>query len=1041
MSEWTIYGKNLDFVVPNHLTIDGYLIIHYTSVSSGFTKGDLVPQQVFRCDVFRVNPGETYELEIKNNQGHAITAGWYRYYESHASDYTASRFKGEALTGDTHNMADMNGKYYVTAPANVYALVVSAYNNANATICSVRCGQTVENPTVVQRAETKMLSYEGIMMGESSVTVTIASPTPINWRVGDWIDYRNERFVLGVLPKVKRIARNSTYGNALNYDSIRFRSMAVQMMSDCAMLDYVPSDNNIHYTSLPNFSFYCGDSYPTIKGGVAYDWSEGVQQLSDRVLANLTRRYGNGSWDVQISNGTYINKAQSIDVSGQSVWDVLCASCDAMDINFTATVDTNGIGHIALNGKITDSVGSEFAYGKDNGLHTLERASDENQQIVTRLMAYGNTRNLPYRYYNYLWVNGNTYKYYKPTDDEERAGITEKVIDGVTYTRVTSASMYLPNLMLPMFRKDGHVAYVDSPQKTEIGIREGCVYFDGNNDLPDIYPSIAGATTADVWNSYTTNAERSSEGFPSTIPSGATTDYIDELAGAEVVDFLGDIPEEQTSTPRFWVDTKNLGFDPNDTIISGEDAKIVMNSGMCAGREFNILSIAKYTKNIKRYYRLTCEVSADDSINQYFPNKDYQIVAGNKFVLTGIRMPDIYVRLAEQRLQTAAESWLADNDHTQYVYTPEVDNIFMARNPFIANQMKPGKLMHIVDESLGIDERIAISHLKITEGKAAIAEWSVTMSDEIAPSLAQRTTKEVKQQLQAIGYGNGGNIDATQGAAIQQMLLDLPNQYIIKTGADDAAGPVSFSSWLTSTRYFTNGFNSGFGCHLRDEGLLVRDLYEGHAGSVEKTYIAFPTVTNVVNDVATTALDADGWHSVSLSTGQILTDGGTLYFNFKVNVTKGAALVKTLKMTALRSSDNEEITIDLPNVRTNVAECSGTCILQLQNLQENYTFTLTAGVYVSSIGQDLTALADATLEMSGYGDNDGQTLVEKEVAPSSGEAQRSVSITALSLQLKNNSAEAYLTAEGLIIEGSNGAMRLTKDGLQRKENGNWIDVV
>ena len=68
---------------------------------------------------------------------------------------------------------------------------------------------------------------------------------------------------------------------------------------------------------------------------------------------------------------------------------------------------------------------------------------------------------------------------------------------------------------------------------------------------------------------------------------------------------------------------------------------------MCVGREFNILSSQKMVYDSGTWYvhtsenshkgpwgyKLRCEVAADESINQYFPNGIYPIAKGDEFVI------------------------------------------------------------------------------------------------------------------------------------------------------------------------------------------------------------------------------------------------------------------------------------------------------------------------------------------------------------------------------------------------------------------------
>lgn len=635
------------------------------------------------------------------------------------------------------------------------------------------------------KAEIKKISYEGTHMGDAYVSFDYNAPQPFNWQIGDYIMFRGERFTLNVLPTAIRYARDNSRGDAVQYKSVRFQSAAIALLQDAMMLDYVTEDNNIHFTSLPNFSFYCADDMVSVtQEGEAVRGSRGLWQLADRLKANVQRAYPTLYWKVIVEDDTAITKPQSISVSSQSIWNVLADACDKLEVNFTVKSEANNddephpdddpvdysILYTITLGAIVHEIDNEFRYGKEqgisqgNGLMKIEREADEQQQIITRLYAYGNTRNIPYRYYNNI------------------QGVSE--------------SMYLPNLMLPMFRTNHHTAYVDSANISSLGVREGTKFFDGSDDsVPDIYPSITGMTTQIVYDALSPEErERQDYKDPEQYPAydqGA----LDEVYSAEAVNFDGIVPEQQQTAPTFVVRIKNLGFDPNEQIISGETPKINFNTGMMAGRECNIRSITKETAplgNAPTLYKLICEVVEDTSLGQYFPNVNYNIVAGDKFTLIAIRMPDIYVQAAEIRLQAAAETFLALNDHTQYNYKLTIDNIYMARHGAIANQLLAGTKLHIYDQSLGIDEHETISQLKITVGEKQIPEYEVTLAEKVEPSLIQRTTNELEVKMQQ----QADALTTANTNRIIEAINKLNSKFIYKQGVDRAVGPVSFTNGI-----------------------------------------------------------------------------------------------------------------------------------------------------------------------------------------------------------------------------------------------------
>lgn len=83
-------------------------------------------------------------------------------------------------------------------------------------------------------------------------------------------------------------------------------------------------------------------------------------------------------------------------------------------------------------------------------MYEIERNAEADQKIVTRLRAYGSTRNMPDRYYNKL--SGSSVGNYLPNN------------------------MAVDNLMLPGFPETTLDPYIDSDNIEELGIREGTIF-------------------------------------------------------------------------------------------------------------------------------------------------------------------------------------------------------------------------------------------------------------------------------------------------------------------------------------------------------------------------------------------------------------------------------------------------------------------------------------------------------------------------------------------------------------------------------------
>lgn len=242
------------------------------------------------------------------------------------------------------------------------------------------------------------LQYSDKWMGDCFLTIDFKNNAPINFKIGDYIIYRGERFELNYEPGKDKKSSLNTYGEGFVYDSVKFNALQDEL-SRSEFLDVVLNDNELHYTALPKFSFYV----------------QTLDDLLDRIQACLNEQIGAGLWKIYSRNkersvqrgalesewlSVYGEKtddnvieSMSITVDSQTCWQALALVNEKWDINFIVRgrniyVGTTGIqaSHI-------------FKYGLGKGLSELIQNADSEQQIVTRLRAYGSEKNLPSHYY------------------------------------------------------------------------------------------------------------------------------------------------------------------------------------------------------------------------------------------------------------------------------------------------------------------------------------------------------------------------------------------------------------------------------------------------------------------------------------------------------------------------------------------------------------------------------------------------------------------------------------------------------------------
>lgn len=359
------------------------------------------------------------------------------------------------------------------------------------------------------------------MMGESSITFTIQSETPIEWEVGDFCYFRGERFTLNYIPSVTQNAKIGKVQNGFVYENVKFDS-SLEELTRCMMLDVTPTTGDYvavygtNYTGSSRFTLYCGEM--SANGETLTP----VCALAVKIKANLDRMFPHGGWQVHVDTHTTY-----IDTSGNTVlvthtddkmltFDNTTVAAALALVNTEFDLDYFIKGHdiyigYTLNNVTSDDEGSfAFGFGKGyptsedpgKGLFQIKQVADSQQKIVTRLRALGSTKNLPYRYYNKKYnlsqslfpLNLQLPGTFIPEGETDDAAD----INGSTKWAQNNAR----GQGLAAVKGDTNDAYIDKNDDAEScieGVREDCARWDGSNsELPEIYPTIEGMTFGEL---------------------------------------------------------------------------------------------------------------------------------------------------------------------------------------------------------------------------------------------------------------------------------------------------------------------------------------------------------------------------------------------------------------------------------------------------------------------------------------------------------------------------------------------------------------
>ena len=137
------------------------------------------------------------------------------------------------------------------------------------------------------RCSADKVELNGQYMGASSISVTVKSPSHINFEIGDYIVFRGEVYTIKNIPAEKKISEKNSTGNAFQYDNMKLESCNDEL-SNADFNDFVGSNADVSFTAQPNFSFVAAT----------------VNDLAQRIQVNLDRYYtGDKKWTIQIADG------------------------------------------------------------------------------------------------------------------------------------------------------------------------------------------------------------------------------------------------------------------------------------------------------------------------------------------------------------------------------------------------------------------------------------------------------------------------------------------------------------------------------------------------------------------------------------------------------------------------------------------------------------------------------------------------------------------------------------------------------------------
>lgn len=208
-----------------------------------------------------------------------------------------------------------------------------------------------------------------------------------------------------------------------------------------------------------------------------------------------------------------------------------------------------------------------------------------------------------------------------------------------------------------------------------------------------------------------------------------------------------------------------LDFDLNDQIVDG--AKIVFTSGLLTGYEFEISSYNHTTKTIR--------INELEEENGYkLPNATFKAIAGDKYKLIGIIMPETYITAAENKVADAMREYAEKHSHPTVGFELALDELHVRRENLVG-RIQVGTSLHVVSEKLKVDR-----NLRVTEMSYPIfnpSKITAKIGDTINYTLAEKLIRGQAQNNAQIG-----NVERTQEEQARLLAKRTKAQFVTLTG-------------------------------------------------------------------------------------------------------------------------------------------------------------------------------------------------------------------------------------------------------------------
>lgn len=625
-------------------------------------------------------------------------------------------------------------------------------------------GSKVKFPNADMPAKLGEYTYTAQRMaGTPTLTATLNYPSCLDelWTGEEFVEFRGEKYYIDQVPTSSKDNKSIMYKHELQFVSERI------VLENVYFMDVVTAGEDTYHSNSTSVKFM-GD----------------INEFAGRLNASMTKS-GIGYSVVIDEDITSESKLVSLD----SVY-----LAEALQSIYTIyELPYYFVGKVCHIGYTENVISTPFEYKK--GLVSIKK-TNANYKIVNRVTGVGSSDNIPFYY---------------PNDDEK--GTIERTQNLMpSIYRQTNGAERFYNALNDTYKIPGTNDYYffkntySSKKVKEIKV-----------DFSDIKPTIENVTNA------------SGQLFGEIADIAFDDNDSDELGTGEGNNIFNGTDEYVHSYfyIKLHIYNGDYGFNLFEQGLEGGTAVINMTTGNCAacefeigvtykdnepGRAFNPVLVdssgnlpagdfeQKVTSQTSQYVESQQNTSTNEvwiavkkdntTFGVVMPNatNNYKPSVGDKFVITGIKMPKSLVLAAEKRLDEALIKYMSENNDEKFSFSVSFSRVFLAENSMLAGLLNENSRIYIKYNDK--EYFMYVNSFTCKADKNCLYDISVELTDKLSANVSalRSTITEIAGDI--IGERMGASLN------VSDILGRISRYFISKINSDTANGLITFLKGL-----------------------------------------------------------------------------------------------------------------------------------------------------------------------------------------------------------------------------------------------------